>query len=90
MSERLEHRPMDYINVLEGGELIYVGFADRAAFDRIALPCTDHGENDRGHLLTKSLFATDDSGIHIVFQYFLKSRTIEALRADQAAHEAKP
>jgi hypothetical protein len=81
MSERLEHRPADYINVLEGGELIYIGFADRAAFDRIALPCTDHGEKDHGHVLTKSL---DAGGIYIVFQYFLKSRTIEAIRADYA------
>lgn len=62
-----------------GGTLIYIGIADRAAFDCIKAPCTDHGETDKGHVLSK---AVDHGGLYIVFQHWIKSLTIAAVRAD--------
>lgn len=73
---RLVHQPHDFVSVAtDDGKLIYIGLKDRAEFDRIALPCTDHGEKETGHLLSKSL---DTDSVWIIFQYWLKSETTEA------------
>ena len=74
----------DYIAV-GNGKLIYILIAKRDEFDRIVLPATDSGENDNGHVLTKSL---DQGGIYIVFQHWLKERTIEAIREDNEKRRA--
>jgi hypothetical protein len=58
-----------FVGVMEPGTLIYIGVPDRAAFDRIARPCTDHAPKN---LLTKTV---DADGIYIVFQHWLLERT---------------
>ncbi len=82
MTERLEHDPQVFVGIMPSGTAVFVGVAKRDEFDRLALPCLDHGENDSGHVLSKSLEA---DGVRIVFQYWLKSRTFEALIADNQA-----
>ena len=67
------------------GKLIYILIASRDEFDRIALPAIDNGENDNGHVITKSL---DQGGLYIVFQHWLKERTIEAIREDNEKQRA--
>lgn len=75
----------DFVGVYPGGTLIYVLMKRRDEFDMIALPVRDSGENDNGHVLSKSL---DQGGLCIVFQYWLKVRTIEAIRADMDRDKA--
>jgi hypothetical protein len=74
----------DYVAV-GGGKVIYILIAKRAEFDRIALPVVDNGENDNGHVITKSL---DQGGLYIVFQHWLKERTIEAIGEDNEKRRA--
>ena len=77
---RLQSCRLDRDSVAIGdGKLIYLLIAKREEFDRIALPVTDHGENDRGHVITKSV---NTDGVYIVFQHWLKELTIEAIRED--------
>jgi hypothetical protein len=87
MSERLTTEGQrDYVGVVPGGKLVYVLMEKRVEFDKIALPVTDHGEHLTGHVLSKSM---DGDGVYVVFQYWLKSRTHEALSADLAAERAR-
>jgi len=86
MSERFEHRPLNFVNIAHP-HIVYIGIADRAEFDSLDLPCSDHGENDRGHVLVKSLEA---SGVMVIFQYWIKSRTAEALLAASQARPKPP
>jgi len=74
----------DYIAIGDG-KLICILIAKRDEFDRIALPATDNGENDNGHVITKSL---DKGGVYIVFQHWLKERTIEAIAEDNEKRRA--
>lgn len=85
MAEHFDHRPQDYVGTSVPG-LVYVGFANRQAFDRITLPMVDHGENDDGHVLTKSLEA---DGCRVVFQYWIKSLTAEGFLARRAIAKAE-
>lgn len=78
---RNEH---DYVGTPYPG-LTYVLVAKREQFDLISLPLTDHGENDQGHVLSKAM---DKDGIYIVFQHWLKERTIEAIREDNEKRRA--
>lgn len=83
MNERLTSEGQtDYVGVYPGGTLVYILMKNREEFDFLALPVTDHGEDNNGHVLSKSLAA---DGVHVVFQYWLKSRTYAALSADLAA-----
>jgi hypothetical protein len=86
MSERLEHRPTDFVGVTPNGKFIFVGMAKREEFDKIAATVTDHGQDANGHVLSKAI---EGDGIYVIFQYWLKSRTIEALSADLAAEKAR-
>lgn len=70
-----------FVGVMEPGTLIYIGVPDRAAFDRIARPCTDHAPKN---LLTKSI---DGDGICVVFQHWLE-RTALAESNRAAAPES--
>jgi hypothetical protein len=76
--ERFEHRPTEFAGIVDG-RLIYIGVGKREDFDKIAVPEIDHGENDRGHVLTKTVA---ENGVQVVFQYWILSRTNEALIAD--------
>lgn len=86
MSERLEPAILrDYIGVHPGGTLVYVLMSKRDEFDMLAAPAIDHGEKESGHVLTKNV---EGGGVYVVFQYWLKQRTIEAIAADNAARKA--
>lgn len=86
MNERLEPATTtDFIGVHASGTLVYVLMSKRDRFDMIAAPVTDHGEKETGHVLSKSV---EGGGIYVVFQYWLKQRTIEAIRADNEARKA--
>lgn len=66
----LIRRPLEFVAVSEP-RLVYVGVADREAFDKLDLPLVDHGESEKsGHVLSKSC---DDGRVRIVFQYWLKN-----------------
>lgn len=82
--ERFRHEPADFVGVMDP-RLIYVGVKRREDFDRIGTPAHDHGENDRGHVLTK---VVEQDGVRVVFQYWLKTLTVEAIIADRKAREA--
>ena len=77
MSERLEHRPRDFVRVVDS-HLILIGVAKREDFDKIAVPVIDHRADESGHVLTK-MVESGGSGVQIVFQYWLLSRTDTAL-----------
>lgn len=83
---------MDFVGA-HHGELIFVGVADREAFDRIAVPVSDTGWTENGHVLTK--WVEQDFGtvtVRVVFQYWIKVLTTEAWRAREAKRiaEAQP
>lgn len=65
MSEVRRHR--HYVGIPHP-TLVYVLLDDKAEFDRIGLAETDHGKNDKGHVLSKSLKA---DGMMVVFQHWL-------------------
>jgi hypothetical protein len=75
--DTLEHRPQTFVGVTTP-TLIYVGIADREAFDRIAAPCTDHGQKPTGHVLSKSV---DNGSVLVVFQYWINNMTVDAILA---------
>ncbi|MNT93763.1 hypothetical protein D3C72_2353120 [compost metagenome] len=60
---------------------MFVGIADRAEFDRLALPATDHRHQKSEHVprrnvLTKSLEA---EGVMVVFQHWLSADSSDFL-----------
>jgi hypothetical protein len=84
MSERFEHKPEMFVGV-NGGSLVYVGVASREDFDKINLPVHDSGENDNGHVLVKRVGDHGANEVTVIFQYWIKSRTLDSLIADRAA-----
>lgn len=85
-SSRLQDCPDrgDYVAVGDG-KLIYILIGKRDEFDRIALPATDNGESENGHVITKTI---NYRGVYIVFQHWLKERTIEAIAEDNEKRRA--
>lgn len=79
---RFTYDPQQFVGVADP-ELIYVGIKDREAFDRIALPLTDYGPNDQGHVLIKQLGSMRRGEVTVIFQHWLLSLTIEAMMADR-------
>jgi hypothetical protein len=75
--DRFEENPQQFVGVASP-DLIYIGIKSRADFDKINRPCTDHGLKPGGHVLSKTV---EGDGIYIVFQHWIKSETIVALRA---------
>ena len=60
--------PNDFVGV-DTPTTIYVGIGNRAAFDKIALTATDHGETpENGHVISKTVHGKD---ITVIFQYWL-------------------
>jgi hypothetical protein len=76
--ERYEHKPRDFVGIVDP-HWIYIGVGKREDFDKIAVPLVNHGENDRGYVLTKTV---EQHGVQVVFQFWIKSRTDEAFIAD--------
>lgn len=82
--ERFEHNPQMYVGVSQTGRIIHIGIKRRDDFDRIDLPCEDNGENpETGHVLTKTVGDIGEGKPYIVFQYWIKNRTVESYRADR-------
>lgn len=79
---RFESKPRNFVGVA-AARLIYVGVEKRADFDKIDLPCVDHGQKDRGHVLTKTL-GNLTTEVSVVFQHWLNQLTPEAMMADAA------
>jgi hypothetical protein len=85
--ERLESKPTDFVGIA-GPTLVYIGVAKRADFDKLALPCADNGENADGHVLTKMVGEFKGSEVTVIFQHWVKQKTIEAVLADSEARRA--
>jgi hypothetical protein len=51
------------------GNLMYVILDDRATFDLIDLPVTDHGPKEHGHVITKHI---ETGPQYVVFQHWIK------------------
>jgi hypothetical protein len=89
MAERFEHNPQTFVGCL-GPTLVFVGIADRKTFDAIGAPCQDAGENESGHVLVKQVGNHNKHEVSVVFQHWIKARTLDALFADrQAEREAE-
>jgi hypothetical protein len=61
MTERLEHRPRDFVRVVDS-HLVLIGVAKREDFDKIAVPVIDHGADDSGHVLAKMVRSSSSTG----------------------------
>jgi hypothetical protein len=89
MSERFEHHPQTFVGCM-GPTLVFVGVASRETFDKIGAPCKDAGENENGHVLVKRVGNHGENEVTVIFQHWIKSRTLDALIADrQAEREAE-
>lgn len=86
---RFESRPTDFVGIA-GSTLVYIGVASREDFDKLAAPCQDNGENDNGHVLTKQVGGFKGSEVTVVFQHWLKQKTIDAMLADMEAKRSAP
>jgi hypothetical protein len=89
IAERFEYNPQTFVGCM-GPTLVFVGIANRKTFDEIGAPCQDAGENENGHVLVKRVGDYGDNEVTVIFQYWIKSRTLDALIADrQAEREAE-
>ena len=59
--------------------------ADRKTFDEIGASCQDAGENENGHVLVKQVGNHVKDEVTVIFQPWIKSRTLDALFADRQA-----
>ena len=82
--ERFEFKPSDFVSVASP-TIVYIGVEKREDFDKIAAPRQDHGPNDDGHVLTKQVGGFKSGEVTVVFQHWIKQKTVEALIADSAA-----
>lgn len=85
--ERFENRPTDFVGVA-GPTVVYVGIADRTAFDNLILPVRDSGENEDGHVLSKVAGNYGRNEVTVIFQHWIKSKTVAAIIADAEAKRA--
>jgi hypothetical protein len=88
MAERFERDPQTFVGCM-GSTLVYVGVADRKTFDRIGVPCQDDGENENGHVLVKRIGDHGKDEVTVIFQHWIKSRTLDALIADRQAESGR-
>jgi hypothetical protein len=88
MPERFERDPQTFVGCT-GSTLVYVGVADRKTFDDIGVPCQDTGENENGHALVKQIGNHGNDEVTVVFQHWIKSRTLGALIADRQAESGR-
>lgn len=70
-----DEAPQQFVGTTPGGTIVYVGVKDRAEFDKIAAPCMDNGENERGHVLVKNVGGFKSGEVTVIFQHWLKSLT---------------
>jgi hypothetical protein len=88
ISERFERNPQTFVGCV-GPTLVYVGVADRKTFDEIGTPCQDAGENENGHVLVKSVGNHGKDEVTVIFQHWIKARTLDALIADRQAESGR-
>jgi hypothetical protein len=88
MPERFDHNPQTFVGCA-GPTLVYVGIANRKTFDEIGAPCEDRGENENGHVLVKTVGDLGTKEVTVIFQYWIKARTIDALIADRQAESGR-
>ena len=88
MAERFEHNPQAFVGCV-GSTLVYVGVADRKTFDEIGAPCQDAGENENGHVLVKQIGNHGRDEVTVIFQHWIKARTLDALIADRQAESGR-
>lgn len=69
--------------------LVYVGVADRAAFDRIGVPVRDHGENENGHVLSKTVGNFGRDEVTVIFQHWLKPAAGDKSDGEAATSEGQ-
>ena len=84
MAERFEYSPQTFVGCV-GPTLVYVGVGDRKTFDKIGAPCQDAGENENGHVLAKQIGNHGKDEVTVIFQHWIKSRTLDAQIADRRA-----
>ena len=84
MAERFEHDPQTFVGCV-GSTLVYVCIGNRQTFDEIGAPCQDAGENENGHVLVKQVGDWGKDEVTVIFQHWIKSRTLDALVADRRA-----
>jgi hypothetical protein len=84
MAERFEYNPQTFVGCA-GPKVVYVGVASRKTFDEIGAPCEDAGENENGHVLVKTVGELGTRPVTVIFQHWIKSRTLDALVADRRA-----
>lgn len=80
--ERFECRPSDFVGIAGPG-LVFVGVKDRAKFDALALPVKDLGENANGHVLVKVQGDHQPGMVTVIFQHWIKTKTVMAMAADR-------
>lgn len=81
---RFESKPSDFVGIA-GPTLVYIGVARREDFDKIAVPCVDNGLTEQGHVLTKTIGRFQAKEVTVVFQHWLKQKTLQAMIADMEA-----
>jgi hypothetical protein len=84
MAKRFEHNPQTFVGCV-GPTLVYVGVGSRKTFDEIGAPCEDAGENENGHVLVKQVGNWGKDEVTVIFQHWIKSRTLDAQIADRRA-----
>jgi hypothetical protein len=87
-AERFERNPQTFVGYM-GPTLVYVGVADRKTFDEIGAPCQDAGENENGHVLVKQVGSHGKDEVTVIFQHWIKARTLDALIADRQAESGR-
>jgi len=86
MAERFERNPQTFVGCM-GPTLVYVGIADRKTFDEIGAPCP--GEDENGHVLVKQIGNHGKDEVTVIFQHWIKARTLDALIADRQAESGR-
>lgn len=67
--------------------LIYILLTDRAEFDTINLPCSDHGDKaERGHVLSKSIMESGKP--YIIIQHWVRQPATDVVKPAAAGAAA--
>lgn len=77
----------DYVGVIDGADAVYVIVGDRAKFEMIQRPVTDHGKQANGnHVLTKTVagdLAFAEHGV-VIFQHWITTDELPVEKGDAA------
>jgi hypothetical protein len=74
--------------ILHGSNFLSASWPSRReAFPRA--PCQDAGENENGHVLVKQIGNHGKDEVTVIFQHWIKSRTLDALFTDRQAESGR-